>query len=246
MKTLKKAVFNAVFILLIGGIGGVLASQIVLPYLATFSFFSQMQFIQQTNKGTTIINPTEEVIIRENTAIEDTVDKISSRLVVIRSYKNNNIISQATGFIITSDGMIITAGDIVADGRIYKIFRDNQSFDAQVAKQDKENNLVLLKIEENNLPVISFSDLDNLRLGMRVILAGAELIKDKPSYFVNLGIIRSIGESILKINLSEENILANGSPLVNIEGEVVGLNLIDEKGLIKTIPASKIKEFIGL
>jgi len=61
-----------------------------------------------------------------------------------------------------------------------------------------------------------------------------------------LGIIRSISDSTLKINLDEKNPLANGSPLISVKGEIIGLNLVDRKGLIKTIPAEIIKSFIGL
>ena len=109
-----------------------------------------------------------------------------------------------------------------------------------------ENNLALLKIEETNLPVVSLVDLDGMKLGERVILSGVELIKTELNYFVNLGIIRSINQQLLKINLTEENVLSNGSPLINVKGEVIGLNLVDNKGLIKTITASKLREFVGL
>jgi len=83
------------------------------------------------------------------------------------------------------------------------------------------------------LPVVSLVDLENLELGERVILIGAELIGSDLNEFVNLGIIRNINDGTLEINLSEENILANGSPLINIRGEVIGLNLVDSKGLLK-------------
>jgi S1-C subfamily serine protease len=247
MPKLKKKISNLILILIIGGLGGILADQFLLPYLATQPFFSKIEFIRQARDGTTIINPTEKIIITENTALEQAIDKISPCLVAVQAYQNKRLISQGTGFIITSDGLIITAGDLVppkADQ--YLVFRNNHSSVGQLIKKDFESNLALLKIEETNLPVVSLDDLEGLRLGQRIILIGLQPQKDSFSRFVNLGIIRSINREILKINLAEENSLANGGPLINVKGEVIGLNLIDWQGLIKTIPTNKIKEFIGL
>jgi len=247
MPKLKKKVLNLFLILIIGGLGGVLADQFLLPYLATIPPFSKIEFIRQASNGTVIINPTEEIIITENTALEEAIDKISPCLVAIQSYQNKRLISQGTGFIVTGDGLIITAGDLIppkADQ--YLVFRNGHSLTAQLVKKDFETNLALLRIEETNLPVVSLDSLENLRLGQRIILIGLQPHEDIFSRFVNLGIIRSINQEILKINLAEENTLANGSPLINVKGEVIGLNLVDYKGLLKTIPANKIKEFIDL
>ncbi len=244
---LKKNILNLLFILIIGGLGGILADQFLLPYLAGIPPFSKIGFIHQAGNGTTIIHPTEKIIITENTALEQAIDKISPCLVVIQSEQNKRLLSQGTGFIITSDGLIITAGDLApAKADQYLVFRNEQSLSAQVVKRDLENNLALLKIAETNLPVVSLTDLAEVRLGQRVILIGVELVKNSLNRFVNLGIIRSINQEMLKINLAEENTLTNGSPLINIKSEVIGLNLVDYKGLLKTIPANKIKEFIGL
>ena len=247
MAKFRKKIFNLLLILIIGGLGGILADQFLLPYLATIPPFSKIAFIRQASDGTTIINPTEKIIITENTALEQAVDKISPCLVAIQSYQNKRLLSQGTGFIITSDGLIITAGDLIpprADQ--YLVFRNNLSLVAQLVKKDFETNLALIKIDETNLPVVSLDSLENLRLGQRVVLIGLQPQEDIFSLFVNLGIIRSINQEILKINLEEENSLANGSPLINVKGEVIGLNLVDYKGLLKTIPANKIKEFINL
>lgn len=243
---MRKKIFNLLIILIIGGLGGVLADQFFLPYLATIPSFSKIEFIRQTRDGTTIINPTEKVIITENTALEQAIDKISPCLVAIQAYQGNVLINQGTGFIVASDGLIITTADLApARASQYFVLKDGNSLFAQVAKIDLGDNLALLKIEKNNLPVVSLTNLEDLRLGQRIILVGAELIKSHLNPFINLGTIRSINQDVLKINLTEENSLANGSPLVNAKGEVIGMNLIDSQGLVRTIPSNKIKEFIN-
>ncbi|MCG2809203.1 MAG: serine protease [Candidatus Portnoybacteria bacterium] len=243
---MRKKVFNLFAILVIGGLGGVLADQFFLPYLSTVPLFSKIKFVRQSGNGTTIINPTEKIVITENTAIEDAVSKVGPCLVIVQALQGEKIISQGSGFVIASDGLIITAADnISTKADRYLIFRNSHSLVAEVVKKDAGSNLALLKIGESNLPVVSFVDFEDLRLGQRIILIGAELTEEGLNRFVNLGIIRSIYAKILKINLTEQNSSANGGPLVNIKGEVIGLNLVDQKGLIETIPSSQIKLFAG-
>lgn len=247
MPEIKKSISKLFIILIIGGIGGILADQFFLPYLTTIPTFSKIEFIHRTSNGTTIINPTEKIIITENVAIEQAIEKINPCLVSVHAYKNKKLLSQGTGLIVTSDGLIITAADLVpANADEYLIFRNSHSLIAEISKVNLENNLALLKIEETNLPVVSFINLDDLQLGERVILAGTELNKNKLSDFVNLGIIRSIHGEDIKINIIQESGLANGSPLINIKAEAIGLNLVDENGFIEVISVEIIKEFIGL
>ncbi len=238
-------ILNLFLILVIGGLGGILADQFLLPYLATISPFSKIEFIRQARDGTTIINPSERITITENTALEQAIDKISPCLVAVQARRGKVLISQGTGFIVTSDGLIMTTADLVpARAGQYFVFKDGNSLTAQVAKIDLEDNLALLKIEESNLPVVSLVNLEDLHLGQRIILIGVEIVESHLNPFVNLGIIRSINQDILKINLNEENTLANGGPLINVKGEVIGMNLINGQGLLKTIPANRIKKFI--
>jgi len=244
---MRKKILNIFLILIIGGFGGILADKFLLPYLSNIPFFTQFEFIQHAGNGTTIINPTEKIIVTENIAIEESINKISPCLVVVQSYQNKRILNQGTGFLITSDGLLIASGDLVSlNVSQYLVFRDGYSLAAKLIKKDLKNNLALFQIEDDNLPVVSLTNLEDLKLGERVILIGVELKGSNLNKFVNLGIIRNINNGTLEINLKEENISANGSPLINVKGEVIGLNLVDNKGLLKTIPVNKIKEFVGL
>lgn len=224
-----------------------MADQFFLPYLSTLPFFNRIEFIQHSSNGTTIVNPTEKITITENTAIEEAVEKIRARLVVVQAYRGQTIINQATGFIMTSDGLIISSSDLVyTQASQYLVLKDNLSLSAKLIKTDSVNNLALFEVEEHNLPVVSLVNLENLSLGQRVLLVGAEPGKDNLNYFVNWGIVRGINQEVLRLNLNEYNSMANGSPLVNVKGEVIGLNIVSQKGLIKTVPADKIKEFLDL
>ncbi len=244
---MRRKFLNFLLILLIGGLGGVLADSILLPYLAHTSPFSKIGFIRQIGDGTVIINRTEEIIITENIALEQAIDKVNPCLVAIQAYQNKRLIAQGTGFIVTSDGWVVTAADLAPNNAdIFLVYRNGDSFIVQTVRRDSEDGLALLKIEQNNLPVVSLTELENIHLGEQIILIGAKKTKETFYRFVNLGTIRGIEQGILEVNLKEDNYLANGGPLVNIEGEVIGLNLVDRKGLIRTIPSNKIKDFLSV
>jgi len=231
---MRKKIINIVLIFIIGGLGGILADQFLVPYLSN-------------GNRTTIINPTKEITIVESTAVEEAIEKIKPCLVAIQAFENKKLLSQNTGFILTSDGLLITSGDSVSlKASQYLVYRNGHSIAAKFIKKDLEDNLALFQIEDDNLPVVPLADLEDLKLGERVILIGAELKGSQLNKFVNLGIIRSINDQTLTLNIFEENKLANGSPLINIKGQVIGLNLVDTKGLLKTIPADKLREFVGL
>ncbi|OGZ33288.1 MAG: hypothetical protein A3I88_02805 [Candidatus Portnoybacteria bacterium RIFCSPLOWO2_12_FULL_39_9] len=252
---MKQKILKLIAILIIGGLGGVLADQFFLPYLAGFPPFSGLGFIQRAKDGTTIINKTEKIVVIENTAVEEAIKKISSSVVAVQAVANKKIIKEGTGFIVFSDGLVITTADLISQRADYLVFRENSSSTARVVKKDLKNNLALLKINETNLPVVSLANLSELFLGERIVLIGAQVLpllekttgevrENKFYRFINIGTIRGIQEEIIFLNLDEESFLANGGPLVNIKGEVIGLNLVNQNGLVNTVPVTKIKELI--
>lgn len=242
---MKQKILNFILILFIGGLGGVLANQFLFPCLASWPFFNRLAFIREAGQRTIIVNQTEKIIITENTALEEAIKKVSPSVVVIQSYQGKRLLKSGTGFILTGDGVVVTAGDLIFQkANRYLVIGANFSSIAQVQEKDLENNLALLKIDQTNLPIIFMANPADLDLGERIILIGAQIDNHQLNHFVNLGTIRTIEDSLLMINLTEGNSSANGGPLINIKGEVIGLNLIDQRGLVKTVPINKIKELL--
>ncbi|MFH1612063.1 MAG: serine protease, partial [bacterium] len=220
------------------------ANYCVSPYLARYSFFAKMPLIGNT----TIINKTEEIYITENTAIEEAINKIDTCLVVAQVYKNNVLLNQGSGIITTNDGLIMTTVDLAPVGNYqYKIITSSgKIFEGKVVGRDNDNNLALIDIEADNLQVVSWGELNNLRLGQKIILIGAQIKQNYFYKFINTGTIRGFGQKTLAVNLDEFELSANGGPLVNIKGEVIGLNIVGDKGLIKIIPVDILKDFLSL
>jgi hypothetical protein len=82
-------------------------------------------------------------------------------------------------------------------------------------------------------------------LGQRVFSIGIIFNNGVPQKIVNEGIIQTIGGDLIKTNIPEDSKIS-GSPIFNINGEVIGLGVIDDEGKVSVIPINKIREFAGL
>jgi Do/DeqQ family serine protease len=136
-----------------------------------------------------------------------------------------------SGIIIRSDGYILTNNHVVQKADNIKVtLNNNSSFQGKVIGRDAFTDLALVKIEANNLPVARLGSSKGLRPGDWAIAIGSPL---GLSHTVTLGIISAIGRSLGGVASSIELIQTDaainpgnsGGPLLNIHGEVIGLNV---------------------
>ncbi|MDD2697029.1 MAG: serine protease [Candidatus Pacebacteria bacterium] len=236
---MSKNLLKVIGLFVIGMVGGIFADQIFWPYFVERPLFYQYRL----DKGTVYVTEKKETIIQENTALTQAIDKVEKSVVGVRTQSQDQII-EGSGLIVTSDGLLVTLADLVPQSSKFSFFVDGKQVAFQILKRDSETNLALVKIDEPNLTTVSFANLDKLKMGERVFLVGTVFENSKAAKTVNEGIIKKISENLLETNISEKNNLA-GSVLFNIEGEVLGINVIDQ-GSVLTIPISKIKLFIGM
>ncbi len=253
--TCMKKIWFFILVILAGAAAGILSSGFLMPYLSHTSLFEDIGWLKEANNGgTTIINKTEQVIIEEGRALENAIDKINpsvvgivsqSKLLPAKTKKTSQAI-YGTGFIATSDGLILTANSAAPEGNYdYYVSKDNQSVLAQVVKRDASQGLVLLKINETNLPVVSFGEINELRLGQRIVLVGADASANPAQKIVNFGIIKSIAAGIFSFSLEKESQNLTGAPLIDVAGDVIGAAQIDSSGKIKVVSSEIIKKFLG-
>ncbi len=136
----------------------------------------------------------------------------------------------ASGFIIRSDGYILTNAHVVGNSSNIKVtFNDNKSMTAKVIGIDNFSDLAVIKVEAKDLPVLSMGTSTGLRPGDFVIAIGNPLGYD---HTVTLGIISAIGRTVTdvngNINFIQTDAAINpgnsGGPLLNLKGEVIGVN----------------------
>jgi len=239
-----KNIFKILAIFIIGGVGGIFADQILWPYFVEKPLFYQYRLEQSP----VYLTERKEIIIQENVALKNAIEKVEKVVIGIKTIKKDKKILEGSGLILTSDGLIVTLAELVPSGSTFNFFVDGAPHQitggGQILKRDLKENLALIKIEKPNLPTVSFSNLEKIKLGERVFLIGIVFEKTGFKKIVNEGIVKSLDQDSIETNIFEKANLA-GSPLFDIEGKILGINKIDPEGKVITIPISKIKTFAG-
>lgn len=140
-----------------------------------------------------------------------------------------------SGVIITKDGYILTNNHVVEGGErgsITVTLYDGREFKAKLIGRDKLTDLAVVKIEANDLPVARFGNSDELQVGQWVLAIGNPL---GLNLTVTAGIVSALSRNIgiIRDSYGVENFIQtdaainpgnSGGPLVNLYGEVVGIN----------------------
>ena len=167
-----------------------------------------------------------------------------------RDFKQRSL---GSGFIIDKDGYIVTNNHVIDNAdKIVVILNDEKEFEAQIIGRDKNTDLALIKIESNhNLPVLRFGDSDALKVGQWVVAIGNPFGLEQT---VTAGIVSAKGRVIgsgpyddfiqTDASINPGN---SGGPLLNMEGEVVGINtaiVAGGQGIGFAIPVNLAKNII--
>jgi len=138
---------------------------------------------------------------------------------------------QGSGFIISEDGYILTNNHVVGDvDKITVELKDGRSFtDAKLIGTDPDSEVALIKIEGTGFPVLPLGDSSKIEIGDWVIAIGNPF---GLSETVTVGVISAVGRSNVHIARYEDFIQTDaainpgnsGGPLVNLDGEVIGIN----------------------
>lgn len=171
-------------------------------------------------------------------------------------------IGGGTGFIVSSDGYIVTNKHVVSDKKAeYTVLsNDEKKYPAKVLALDPTNDLAIIKIDQKNLPVLSLGDSDKLQIGQSVIAIGNSLgeFRNTASLGIISGLMRSITASGSGIGTEQlSNIIQtdaainpgnSGGPLLNLKGEAVGVNVAmaqDAQSIGFAIPINDVKKIIN-
>jgi serine protease Do len=143
---------------------------------------------------------------------------------------------EGSGFILTADGYIVTNNHVVADADQVSItMSDGRTFKAKVVGTDSTTDVAVVKIDAKGLPTLTIGNDERTRIGEWVIAVGNPLGLD---FTVTAGIISAKGRGA-EINLPNASNFSvsdfiqtdaainpgnSGGPLINMRGEVIGLN----------------------
>ncbi len=216
-----------------------------------FGSYAYLDF--QTRNGSTITKNTN-LTLEESSATIEAAKKAGPAVVSITATSKTidffgnigSAKSAGTGFVVTKDGLILTNKHVVSNkAATYSVFTsDGKQYDAQIKAEDPLNDLAFLKISANNLAVAELGNSDSLKTGQRVIAIGNALGQYQNT--VTEGVVSAIGRAIQAGDTGSGNVESlenmiqtdaainsgnSGGPLVNLAGQVVGINTaVDQEG----------------
>lgn len=141
--------------------------------------------------------------------------------------------SGGSGFVISPDGLVITNNHVVREADRVRVVLGDETYDAEIKGTDPPTDLALLKIDtDETLPYLRLGDSDSLRVGDWVMAIG------NPARLANTVTVGVVSAKQRRINISQEtssfenfiqtdaaiNFGNSGGPLVNLAGEVIGIN----------------------
>lgn len=222
----------AVLALVFGLIGGAVGSLAVIKYGS--------QFIPVDRK---------QVVVQESSAVIGVAKQVSPAVVSITSKS----VSQGffgspqeeegagTGMIVSSDGLILTNRHVVDDpsANYTVVLSNGKSYPAKIVSRDTVNDLAFVRISASGLPTVTLGDSGSVQVGQRVVAIGNALgqFQNTVTDGIISGLSRGVtagdssgmtGSSEQLQNLFQTDAAINpgnsGGPLVNLDGQVVGIN----------------------
>ncbi len=170
-------------------------------------------------------------------------------------YVNGNI---GSGFVLTNDGFIATNRHVISiPNASYTVIIDNQQYPVRQIFSDPNRDIAVVKIDADNLTPMTLGDSAALRLGESVIAIGTTLGEFSNS--VTTGVISGLGRSIVARNAGRTEELEDliqtdaainpgnsGGPLLNLQGEAIGINTAvaaEAQNIGFAIPINELKDF---
>lgn len=137
--------------------------------------------------------------------------------------------SLGSGLVISPDGYILTNHHVVSDADEIQVrFSDRRTYDAKVIGSDKGSDVALIKIDATDLPTVKIGKSSDLKVGEWVLAIGSPFGFD---HTVTAGIVSAKGRSLPSENyvpFIQTDVAINpgnsGGPLINLDGEVIGVN----------------------
>lgn len=184
----------------------------------------------------------KKVNITETNTIKEAINKVYDAVVLIKSYKGKEQISSGTGFVYKKEknkGYLITNHHVIENATTIKVKNiEGKEVDATLLGSDSYSDIAVLSIEEDAiLKVAEIGNSKKVEIGDTIFTVGSPLGEDYMGT-VTKGILSGKNRTVTVSNNSGEAIMEvlqtdaainpgnSGGPLVNINGEVIGVNSI--------------------
>jgi putative serine protease PepD len=226
-----------------GGTGRVVAVAVVAGLLAgmvggvgAYVVAERRSSLTLTSPGTTLPQPDADLSSRPNGSIAAVAAAVLPTVVQIEE-RNGADGGTGSGFVLRSDGYILTNNHVVADaakgGTLTVTFQDGTTKDAKIVGRDSSYDLAVVKVDATGLTASALGNSDGVVVGDTAVAIGSPLGLEGT---VTSGIISSLNRPVTAggsgessyINAIQTDAAINpgnsGGPLVNAKGQVIGVN----------------------
>jgi serine protease Do len=212
-----------------------------------------VEVFEQARGAVVNVSTTEIVTVRGRSTFDGFFDDLFDMPSPRRQLKREAV---GSGFVIHPDGYIVTNAHVVARTTEQRaIFADGREYDAQIVAADPARDLAVLKVEaEGPLPTLHLGRSDDLMVGETVIAIGNPL---GYQHTVTAGVVSAIDRSIqVAPELSFDGLIQtdasinpgnSGGPLLNVLGELIGVNTAirgDAQNIGFAIPVDRLREIL--
>ncbi len=232
-------VFLIVGIIMGGILGGMFGTFVIFKNPSIFPWL-KVNAVATNSQNQINVNPDVSSI---QTAVEKIADTISPAVVRIVSTQQvtNPFFFQTipqqglgSGVIIRSDGLILTNNHVIADANKIEVMLTNgKSYTGTVIGSDAVSDIALIKISETGLPYATLGDSSKLKVGEFVVAIGNPYGLD---HTVTFGVVSAVernidnGDGTTMYGVIQTDTAINpgnsGGPLVDLEGNVIGINTL--------------------
>ncbi|XP_008566043.1 PREDICTED: serine protease HTRA4 [Galeopterus variegatus] len=198
----------------------------------------------------------------EHNFLAAVVDKVAPAVVHLQLFRRSPLGSQdipassASGFIVSQDGLIVTNAHVLSNQQRIRVeLQSGVQYEATVEDVDHKLDLALVKIEpKTDLPVLLLGRSSDLRAGEFVVALGSPFSLQNT---VTAGIVSTTQREGKELGLKDSDMdyiqtdaIINhgnsGGPLVNLDGDVIGINTLKvTAGISFAIPSDRIKQFLA-
>ena len=183
------------------------------------------------------------VIADKTNPVPEIATKLAPSVVGVKTYNKQYVPGQSastqdigygTGFIFSSDGLIVTNSHVIEDGAYIKvILHDGTQYDATVKGKDYDSDVAVLKIEATGLSPVSVGNSDKLQVGELVVAIGNPLDEELAGT-VTVGYLSSLNRTIQSgdrtYHVLQTDAAINpgnsGGPLIDANGQVIGMTAL--------------------
>lgn len=161
----------------------------------------------------------------------DVAAVMAPSVAVVQVYANGRASSSGSAVVVRADGYLVTNAHVVENSdRVEVVLQDREPVEAHIVGRDRGTDLAVLHVHlDEPLVAAAFGDVDALHVGQWVVAIGSPF---QLSGTVSAGIVSALGRQVPSLSITSKFIQTDaainpgnsGGPLVNLKGEVIGIN----------------------